>query len=147
MTSWSEPGANPLEDIRRTLKAVGDIAAPNSIVISTRAAALLAAWRLFPGRGPLNWLRRRVMRWALEHYFARPAEKPPQPEPTPEEARVLAILRAQPGGRFARATLAREAGIPGARLNKVVAELRRRGLVALRGRHYVGLSDEELADG
>lgn len=111
------------------------------------AAARAAAHRIIPGRGPVARVKRRLMRWALELYFrhslkphAYSALEPPRRAVAKDARAVLAYLQAVPG-EVSRGQLADATGIAGGHLNRIVADMNRRGLVRL-SRNHVALSDQ-----
>lgn len=122
---------------------------------ATRFAAYAAANRLVPGRGPWAALKRRVMRWALELYFANELKPHPYAAPEPvsrprrgdaEAARRL-LAALDGAGVLARSELAVKADVPGTQVNRILADLRRRGLVTYQGRNLVALVAKEPTDG
>ena len=160
MTRWTDPGADPLADLRQMAASMPDGGAPpTTLKVNARAATIFAAYsaahRLIPGKSPWARLKRRVMRWALELYFDHELKPHPYaaagPVPVPrrgdaEGARL--ILTALDGGAvLARSELCVAAGLTGTRTNRILADLGRRGLVVSVGRNLVALATKEPSDG
>lgn len=112
-------------------------------------SARCAAQRLAPGRGPVAALKRALLRWALGLYFSTSIKPHPAavPEPTRHARsgdaaaarRILAVLMAEEG-ELARGQLAAKADVPSGQAARVLADLNRRGLVAL-GRNTARISN------
>jgi CRP-like cAMP-binding protein len=157
--SWNEPGADPLADLRQMAASMPEaLEAPNTLQINARAATVFAAYaaaiRLIPGRGPWVALKRRVMRWALELYFANELKPHPysveEPGARPRRGDADAarrLLAALADGELTRSELSVKADVNGGQASRILADLRRRGLVHYRGRNLVALTPKEPSDG
>lgn len=134
-------------------------APPNTLQINARAATVFAAYsaahRLIPSKSPWACLKRRVMRWALELYFANELKPHPYaaagPFPVPRRGDAEAarfILAALDGGAvLARSELCVATNLTGTRTNRILADLCRRGLVVNVGRNLVALAEKEASGG
>lgn len=154
--TWNDPGADPATDLR----SLADMAPPETVAVNPRTAivfsASLAAHRIIPGRGIWAGLKRRVMRWALELYFTHDLTVARVPDPEPEPASNLRRGDAQAarriletlanGEEISRSQLAVQADVPGSQANRIIADLRRRGLVEIAGRNTVRIG-KDAADG
>lgn len=103
--------------------------------------AELAAFRIWPRAGYLNWIRRRILIWALRIYFADEDRRVRERNLTAHEILILRHMEVDPQAKYARSAIYRIlAPASPSKLSKALVSLRHRGIIEKLGLHYVALT-------